>query len=96
MKNYVPIWAPPKRKKKKRSAGKLQIFLLLLRFFSVKLIDDIISKCFRRVEVPCLLNMGAVYIAEKNFDDALKEMTKILEIQEDDESERDLTGKIYW
>jgi len=50
----------------------------------------------RRVEVPCLLNMGAVYIAEKNFDDALKEMTKILEIQEDDESERDLTGYKQW
>ena len=50
----------------------------------------------RRVEVPCLLNMGAVYIAEKNFNDALKEMTKILEIQEDDESERDLTGYKQW
>jgi len=50
----------------------------------------------RRVEIPICLNMGAVYIAEKNFDDALKEMSKILEIQEDDESERDLTGYKDW
>ena len=50
----------------------------------------------RRVEIPICLNMGAVYIAEKNFDEALKEMSKILEIQEDDESERDLTGYKDW
>ena len=58
--------------------------------------EDDEEEAIRKVEVPILLNIAAVQIAEKNFNDAIKELDKILEIQEDDESDRDLTGYKDW
>ena len=57
--------------------------------------EDDEEEAIRKVEVPILLNIAAVKIAEKNFNDAIKELDKILEIQ-DNESDRDLTGYKDW
>ena len=49
-----------------------------------------------KIEVPCLLNLGAVYKSEKKIDNALAELTKVLEIQNGDKSDRDLAGYKDW
>jgi len=57
------------------------------------------EEAIRKVEIPIKLNIAAVMIAQKNFDDAVKELDTIIEIQEEnekDENKRDLTSYKDW
>ena len=44
-----------------------------------------------RIEVPCFFNLGAIYKSEKKIDNALTEFTKVIEIQNGEE-----TGNKDW
>ena len=54
------------------------------------------EEAIRKIEVPCFLNLGVIYKAEKKIDNALAEFTKVLEIQNGEESDQDLTGYKDW